>query len=529
MAPLVVVAPPARPFVPFRSRAWRAAAAVAPPADEALANVYQRCGFVRTLCHNGLWTVTIDERALAAAMSRATLRFVPFPFAAGNRLMRERLRVDPLHEARVLCGHNIAAINVYTPPLWLLLRVATGSGDQYDVTVPAHYLFFMYHSIFLSLAAVDFEPPLADAPPVPAWAEGEATDAAFELFCAAADRDAVEFHLQHCLTTHRHMLTAEPGPPLPPDAVRANLDRVVGYSTAAVPLDELCDAFPPFRHWTPTDADVDAVLERERIERRFAHYAATHGSDATAVELEPAVVAERMSAIADAPLTPDQAVALYQHYGNIVAEAPTAADLAALDETLPPRRGPITAAVRAIAREQFAARRDEVRTQIKMTHDYIEKTRERSAQKQKAWTAQFERLQREIDSLAHAQLEQSRARWRTDDARLSDLAFSTVQTINNLEMALMCVLNVPLDMRRCMQTLPVEPRAEHTAADTVAACDDYATKLMAAIASQTADTDRLFPAAFPRELLGGQGTAGFNEVLMHRLRHWDSFIPHPAV
>lgn len=525
-----VVAPPARPFVPFRSRAWRSAAAPPLPDDAALAEVYRRCGFVRTLCRDGMWTATIDERALAATMSRSMLRFVPFPFAAGNRLCRERLRVDPLHEARVLCGHNIAAINVYTPPLWLLLRVAAGSNDHYDVTVPAQYLFFMYHSMFLSLAAIDFDPPLADAPELPAWAEGEPTDAAFELFCAAADRNAIEFHLQHCLTVHSHVLQAEPGPPLPPDAVRANLDRVVGYSTEAVPLDELCDAFPPFRHWTPTDADIAVVMEQERIQRRFAHYEAMYASGDAAVELEPAVVAERMSAIADAPLTPDQAVALYRHYGNIVAEAPTAAELAALAATLAPRRGPMTAATRAIAREQFEPRRNEVRAQIKLTADYIEKTRERNAHKQKAWTKQITRLQREIDSLARAQFEQARERWRADDAELSDLAFSTVQTINNIEMALMVMINVPLDMRKCLQTLPAEPRSEHTVADTTAACNDYAAKIMAAIAAQPSDAaDRLFPAAFPRELFTASDAAGFNAALMHRLRNWDSFMPHQAV
>lgn len=526
-----VVVPAPRPFVPFRCRAWIAAAAAPLPSDEAIAEVYRRCSFVRASCTDGIWTATIDERALAAAMSRATLRFAPFPLAGANTLMRERVRVDPLHEPRVICGNNIAAIAVYTPPLWLLLRAAVGANEQYDVVVPAHYLFFMYHSMFLTLAGAELDPPLGDAPDVPAWAEGDATDAAFELFVAAADRDTIDTHVQTFLVGVHRMPTpadTDPTEPLADDVVRANVDRIVGYASDVAPLADLCEKFPVLRHWTPSDADVAAAREYERMHRRFVHWSQLHPAEDDVPALEPAVVAERLRAIADAPLTANDAETLYRHYAGCVVAAPTAAELLELAETLPPRRGPMTDAVRAIAREQFVARRTEIRAQIKRTSEAIERTRRRNARQQQAWTAQINRLLREMDSLAVAQLEQARVRWRTDDAQLSDLAFLTVQAINNVEMALMCLVNVPVELRQTMQTLPAMPRAEHVPADVAACCEEFATKLLAAAAAQPADApDPLFPRAFPRELLTATGAAGFNAALMHRLRNWDSFTARP--
>lgn len=544
---LVITSRP-RPFVPFRGTEWCRLVAAPLPEDPVLAEAYRGCPFARVRQIQDMWTVSLAENALSAVMPRQNLRFVPFctlPQMAATYTQHE-----PLFAARIACNNNIPAVCVYTPPLWLLLYSTPGGTDCLDVAMPAQFLFLMYYTMLVALQNVNYESDTSVDKVIPEWLRIDDVDEAYRLACIDRDRDTIVFHVQTFASMWADTMTAALNggdmpaagttlsdvlaglqkagtlpPPLADDVVRESFDRVVGYSTESVPLDQLCDALPQLRYLTPTREQLAHTADMELATRRITAYMALLASrdEPDAAEAPSKDTArERLAAIAGMPLPDDFADAIIEQAPRVVAAAPSGGELAALE--VPPRRGPLTEADREKARATFMAERKETRARVKQQLDKMERRKARAAAMQEKWVAQMKRINNELQSLADCQLQQALTRWRTDaGANIDDLFYLMVQTINNIETALMTIINVPISIRDHLRTRQARVRPEHVPADIVDACDTLAAETLCAAESPGEAETPLVPPAMPRSLLTGRDAAAFNEMLMHKLRHWDSF------
>jgi hypothetical protein len=178
----------------------------------------------------------------------------------------------------------------------------------------------------------------------------------------------------------------------------------------------------------------------------------------------------------------------------------------------------------------FAFMRREKRSALRVERAKIEAEIVRLRAMQTAWNRQVEELFTSYGDLARLQTETMRANWARDRDPF-ELSLMTVHMINNAEMMLMTLMNVPVNLRAGLQTQLSLPPSTYVPESLASETGVYAMQTAAAGVDQRetpAEGPLIFPPDVPMELLKAVvDEASYNAVLVYILDTWKG-APSPA-